>query len=222
MKKQLFIFSFVVAMASNVIAFDERTMFDETNEASKWTFIENKFITQPAAEKQLIWTHASAIATGLVIVGTGVTWFNLEKRDTPMGNAFTQGNVIAAIGTAATAIISTSGLDCYLAARAHRNAVTNFFNNYEENQFFVPAELEQAFDKIAESIEFAGLDAVLLHADDIVELIQFQVMRHFEKRYEKVLQATAVNALADAKTVTEILKNSIESVSKLGASAKKE
>jgi len=47
-------------------------------------------------------------------------------------------------------------------------------------------------------------------------------MRHFEKRYEKVLQATAVNALADAKTVTEILKNSIESVSKLGGSAKKE
>ncbi len=223
MKKQLCIFSFALAMVTNVIAFDELTMFDETNEASKWTFIENKFITQPAAEKQFIWTHVGAVATGLVIAGTGATWFSLKDEDRKVNlstNMFATGNVLAGVSCAATAILTTSGLDCYLAARANRNAVANFFNNYENNQFFVPEELQNAFDLIAEAIEFAGMNAVLENADDIVGLIQFQVMRHFEKRYEKVLQATAATALADAKTVTEIVKNSIESVSKLGGSSK--
>ena len=226
MKKQLFIFSFAVAMVTNVIAFNELTMFDETNEASKWTFIENKFITQPAAEKQFIWTHVGAAVTGLVIVGTFGTHLATSSKDLneqpKLDKMLTMGNILTGFGSAATAIGATSALDCYLSARANRNAVANFFNNYENNQFFVPEELQNAFDLIAEAIEFAGMDAVLVNADDIVGLIQFQVMRKFEKRYEKVLQATAVNALADAKTVTEIVKNSIESVSKLGGSAKKE
>ncbi len=112
MKKQLFIFSFAVAMVTNVIAFDELTMFDETNEASKWTFIENKFITQPAAEKQFIWTHVGAIATGLVIVGTGATWFSLKDEDRKANlstNMFATGNVLAGLGSAASSRKSAPG-----------------------------------------------------------------------------------------------------------------
>ena len=55
MKKQLFIFGFAVAMATNAMAFNERSMFDETNAESQWAFVENKFITAPAEYKKAVW-----------------------------------------------------------------------------------------------------------------------------------------------------------------------
>ncbi len=223
MKKQLFTFSLVLAMASNMIAFNELSMFDETSQESKWVLIEKKFITQPSTEKKLIWTHINSAATLLFAGGTLGTYAILSSeqcKNKLSEQIMDTGNILAGFGTAATFMSATSALDCYLSTRANRNTIASFFNNYDENRFFVPSELEEAFDLIAESIELFGQESILNEANEIVELIQFHVMRHFEKRYEKVLQITAVNAVADAKTVTEVLKNSIECVGKLGGSSK--
>lgn len=218
MKKQFFTFAFAVAMATNVIAFDERSMFDETNEASKWTYLENKFITQPAAQKAAIWAHIGSAAAGMVVLGSFSSLFALNEKqlEAKMFNEpFQTSNVLASTGTLSAAALLASYVECYLSARADRNAIESFFSNWEKNQFFVPAELEDAFDLIAQAIELEGQDAVLNNAHDIVEMIQFHVMRHFEKRYEKILQMTAYNSAKETKTVVDILKGSVETAGKL-------
>jgi hypothetical protein len=223
MKKQLFIFSFAVAMISNVIAFDERSMFDETNEESKWTFVENKFITKPAAEKAYIWKHLSAGAVAAVAIGAFVKLGYLndaDRNDDFSKKIFTTGNVLAGLSSLSAVTFTTSALECYLSARANRNAVADFFTNWDQNQFFVPAELQDAFDTIAETIELEGKEVVLKNADEVVSTVEFLVMRHFEKRYEKLLQITAVSALNDNKTATEIFKNIIGGTKDLGGSSK--
>ena len=62
MKKQFLLFSFMLAMVSNVIAarvaFNEHTVFNITNEDTKeaqkaqWSFVEKKFITDISTAKQ--------------------------------------------------------------------------------------------------------------------------------------------------------------------------
>ncbi len=219
MKKQLFIFGFAVAMATNAMAFNERSMFDETNEESKWIFVEKAFISAPSDYKKLAWTHVEAVVTGLIAVGAATTFgtlYHYNQLNDKIENPLSVGNVSGGAAVAATALYATSALECYLSNQANRNAVEDFFNNWEQNQYFVPAELQDAFDTIAYTIELEGKDVVLNNANAIVDTIQFIVMRHFEKRYEKLLQITAVNSLADTKTAGEILKNAVETTSKFG------
>ncbi|MDP3788329.1 MAG: hypothetical protein Q8Q60_03380 [Candidatus Chromulinivorax sp.] len=221
MKKQLFIFGFAVAMVTNAMAFDERSMFDETQEESKWTFVEKAFITAPAEYKKAVWAHVESAVTGLIAVTAATVcgslyFYNNDQFNNQLKDTLSIGNVSGGAALAATALSAKSSLECYLANQAHRNAVENFFNNWEQNQYFVPAELQDAFDAIAEMIDIESQDAVLNHANEIVNTIQFIVMRHFGDRYKAVLTATAVNSLVDTKTAGEILKNAIETAGKLG------
>lgn len=224
MKKQLFVFSFMIAMMSNVIAFDERSMFDETSEASKWTFVENKFITKIANEKSTTWAHIGAATTGTFAVGAAGTWLFLLNghRDSKLTDyMFSTGNVCAGAGTLAAGTWVIQALECYISARANHNAVEDFFANWDENQFFIPAELQNAFDTIAETIELEGKDAVLKNASEIVDMIQFHVMRHFEGRYKGMLDLKAYDGLnTDAKTISGIIKNVVATSKDLGGSSK--
>ncbi len=205
MKKQLYLFTFMMTLISSTYAFDERSFFNEADEVAKWQFIENTFITKIAADKKSIWTHFSSAAT-LALAGTaGYAWTQTPATETKIDLLKTN-TLLALVTAAATGLLTIQGLECYLSHEANRNAVAEFFGNWDENQFYIPTELEEAFDMISEMIELEGKDAISAHANEIVELIQFHVTRHFEKRYEKVLQGAASVSLADAKTATEIIK----------------
>lgn len=93
-------------------------------------------------------------------------------------------------------------------------AVADFFANWDENQSYCPKDIFEGFEIIAEMIENEGDEFIVNNADTIVDTIQFLIKRHFEKRYEKSLQVEAAFSLGDAKTITEIVKNSLENVGK--------
>lgn len=218
MKKQLYILSFMIAMISNnALAFNDLAFFDETDQTSKWTVLEKKFISDIAGSKETFWKHASALAVGLVATASSVKCFTVNEDPSKdiMRTLLEPKVAYGIVSGVALSLLTVQGFQCFLYSHANRNAVADFFNNWDENKFYVPTQLEEAFDIIAERIELEGLDAVLENADEIVETIQFLVMRNFEKRYEKVLQVTAYNGLADTKTVGEILKNAVETSSKL-------
>lgn len=218
MKKQLYIFSLMMVMINNVTAFNELTVFDETNEESNWMFIEKKFITDIHAEKKSFWTHLSTIIPAAAIAFSGYQYFQItndnENKDF-IQTLLKPQNIYSITSLAATSLLITQYLECKLSAQANRNAVENFFNNWDQNQFYIPEELEEAFDAIAETIELQGQEAVLEHADEIVDAIQFITTRKLSSRYSKSLEITACNALGNAKTIGEILKNAVETGSKL-------
>ena len=61
MKKQLLMFSFMVATISNAATFDTNTFFDATNQKSQWEKIEKSFITDVAEYTKSIWNAGSLI-----------------------------------------------------------------------------------------------------------------------------------------------------------------
>ena len=223
MKKQLCAFAFMITMASNAMAFNDRSLFDDTSEASKWTFVENKFVTKIAAEKSFMWAHIGAGVTALVAIMTGSQLLlnrnNLNDKFSD-GNVFTNGTVYGGATAFASGAFTISALDCYIAAQANRNAVTEFFSNWDKNKSFVPTELQAGFELIAEAMHAKGKQAVLKNADEIVEMIQFLVIRHFEGRYKNTLETKGRDALADTKTTSEVVKLFTETAKNLGGSSK--
>ena len=250
----------MMVMISNVSAFNERSVFDETNENSKWMFIEKKFITDIHAKKESIWTHLSTIAPAAAIAFSGYGYLQIpakKEADAPkvevsqptknttatntnsstestkeaestkevkavteiknidfIQSLLTPQNVYTILGLSATALLVVQYLECELSSRANRNAVEDFFNNWEENQFYVPAELKEAFDAIAEMIELQGQEAVLKKSDEIVNAIKYITTRQLS-RYSKSLEISACNTLGNVKTIGEIFKNAIETGGKL-------
>jgi hypothetical protein len=220
MKKQLQIFSFIFAIASfqtSNATVDTLSFYDEFQEKAQWELLEKTFITDIAQSKASTWNHISGAVLASMMVGSGYQYTQTSSTESSsiIKEMLQPKNVYGAATCAATAIFAVQTLQCYLSNQANRTAVANFFANYEENKYFVPAQLENAFDMIAERIELEGMDAVLVDANDIVDQVQGMIMRYFEKRYEKVLQGAAYNALADAKTTGEIIKNAVETGSKL-------
>lgn len=228
MKKQLLLLSFMFTMTtsqmqSNDTFFDELSFFDASNEKSQWEFMELSFITKPAEAKKFVWSHLSAIVPVSLAMFSAYQYANL-----PTDNAAQSKDVLKsirepqfmypALGMSATTILVCQYLNCYLSAQAHRNAVIEFFANWEDNQFYTPVEFLDAFEEIAEIIEFEGIDAV--NSDKIVNTIQGQVMRHFESRYKSVLEAKGINALSDTKTYTEIVKNIFDGAKNLEGKGK--
>lgn len=225
MKKQLFVFSFMIAMISNVIAFDERSMFDETSEASKWTFVENQFITKIASAKATFWAHAGAITTAAIalsgLANLSYLYATNSTNQKFTENPFAAGNVCGGVTALSAGVLAIQALECHISARTNRNAVESFFANWDQNQFFIPTELQDAFDLMAEVIELDGKEAILNNAGEIVELVQFHVMRHFEGRYKGMLDLKAYDGLnTDAKTAFGIIKGIVATSKDLGGSSK--
>ena len=215
MKKQLYIFTFAIAMMTTVNAFDQLTMFDETNEESKWAVIEKVFITDINEAKQSFWKHLSGVAVSTLIAGGAYQTYNANPEAKFMDSLQLSRNFYCLGTLAMGGLLATQTIQCHLSNQTNRNAVTKFFGNWDKNQFYTPAALKEAFDIIAETMELEGNEATLKNADEIIDTIQFIIMRHFEKRYEKVLQFTAATALSDTKTAGEILKNAVETTVKM-------
>ena len=241
-------------MASNVAAFNERSVFDETSEDSKWMFIEKKFITDIHAKKESIWTHLSTVIPASAIAFSGYGYLQIpaakeaeapknEKTTTDTNSSteqtekkkeveatvttdvkntdfiqtlLTPQNIYTILGLSATALLVVQYLECELSSRANRNAVEDFFNNWEENKLYVPAELKEAFDGIAEMIELQGQEAVLKKSDEIVNAIKYITTRQLS-RYSKSLEISACNTLGNTKTITDIVKNAADISSKFAA-----
>lgn len=221
MKKQLFTLGLLNLFAVNLMgsSFDEHTLFDSNNEKAQWEFLEKAFITNIHAEKQLIWNHISAAFVASLGLGSGYQLYNGTTSNSQLAKTdlFSPTSLYSAVLGSSVALLSIKGLACHLSNQANRNAVEAFFTNWDQNQFYTPEALQEAFDIIAETIELQGLDAVLASADDIVDTIQFVVMRHFDGRYKKALEFQAFNALNDSKTFSEIIKNTVATAKDLAA-----
>jgi len=59
-------------------------------------------------------------------------------------------------------------------------------------------------------MDINGDKAVLDHANEIVDIMQSMIMRHFEKRYETALKIQSVNHLSTTKSIIDILKAAID------------
>ena len=221
MKKQLYIFSFALAMMSSINAFNELTLFDEADQKSKWAFVEKKFITDIYKSKKIVWEYVSATALATTIGFAACKYAYIPAGNEDFINTLRQQkNVYSMLGLGSAAMFINQGFDAYLTTYANRNAVANFFGNWDKNQFYTPAELEDAFDIIAEMMELQGQEAVLENADDIVDTINFIVMRHFDARYKSVLDAKSRDALSDTKTITEAFKNLFDGAKNMGGTGK--
>ena len=55
-------------------------------------------------------------------------------------------------------------------------------------------------------------EALLSQATTIVENIQFVVTRHFDGRYKNILDAKGYDALAETKTISDVIKNTTDIV----------
>jgi hypothetical protein len=231
MKKQLLLFSFMLTIVccNNINATVDANMFyDETDEKAQWEVIEAAFITNPARAKQLCWRHIESIVPGIVCsIAAYKTLevydalpFTSEKvtKETKNFGIFEIGNpkiYSPLILVTSGAVLTYNYAQCYLEHQANRDAIQNFFANYDDNQYFVPASLQDAFDTIAERIELEGMDEVLVDANDYVDIINDIVMRHFESRYKSVLDAKGRSALTEAKTFTEVFRNFFDGVHKI-------
>ncbi|MBV8660682.1 MAG: hypothetical protein JO129_00875 [Candidatus Dependentiae bacterium] len=219
MKKQLCLFSFAFAMASNIIAtnlaFDEHTLFKQADEKAQWSFVEKKFITDIAASKQLTWTHVSNVIPAAVLIGTGIDF--MEQKDlTVKIDLLTKVNIYKISMLLASTLMATQFTECIISHRANRAAIQDFFSHWDQNKNYVPAELFEAFQLIADTMESEGEEVILKSANEIIDAIQFIVTRHFDARYKNILEIKAANALADVKTFGEIIKNTIETTGKFG------
>lgn len=214
MKKQFLLFSFAFAMVSNVtttLAFDEHTLFDTTNVTARWSFIEKKFITDISAAKQASWSYYAPVLPAILIATAASNLVVTEGKNllAPYNGGI--GGIVLG-----TTLITMPTLESRFSNKANQNAVVDFFSNWDQNQNYVPAELFETFQLIAETMESKGQKAIAKSANEIVEAVRFVVTRYFDKRYENVLKAKADTALADAKTFAEIIKNAVEAVTKLG------
>ena len=231
MKKQLFMFGMMFAIVNfntTNAEVDTLSFYDEMNEKAQWEFLEAKFITNIARAKKLSWKHIEAIVPA--IFGSIATYKTLEAYDSlpfvtstfnkesdPILGYKNPQVYYPIISITAGAILTYQYAQCYISNQANRDALENFFANYEDNQFLVPAELQDAFFMIAERIELEGMDAVLADANNYVDIITDIVMRHFESRYKSIFDAKGRDALSESKTIIENFKNVFDGASKFGS-----
>jgi len=204
----------------NTFEAQELNLFDTTSEQSKWLLIEKKFITDVYAAKQNSWKTLSSIIPTTFAVYSGYKFATIEnqnKEEDIIKNLLSMKNLYLVGGSIASLTILTQYLDSYLSSKANKDGIVDFFNNWDENKLFVPKELYPFLDMINRNIKINGQDFITKNADKIMHAIQFIITRHFESRYKKVLELEAHNSLAEAKTISEIIKNFVASAKDLKA-----
>ena len=193
---------------AQLVPYGQLTIFDVTNEQSKWAFIEKKFITDIHSNKQMTWSHVSALLPAAFATFAGYTY--MTQNDIPKYLAQKKENIFFLGGGALSALLVMGQyLEQYLTYQANRTAIQDFFEHWDQNQLYIPKELLPYFTILATKIEAQGQDAVLQDAKTIITDIKFMVTRHFESRYKKFLELDGYNSTAEAKTFSEILKNFI-------------
>jgi len=118
-------------------------------------------------------------------------------------------------GTIATTMCASKALNYYLNYHCNRQVVKNFLKNWDLNRSFTPREFHNMFDALANLIDINGDEAVLVHANEIVNIMQSIVMRHFEKRYETILTVQTFNHLGETKAMLDVIKTAIDTAKTL-------
>ncbi|MGZ6255264.1 MAG: hypothetical protein ACXWL5_04710 [Candidatus Chromulinivorax sp.] len=221
MKKQLYILGLILSLLSskNFTHFNELIFFNENDESSKWSWFENKFITEVENYKSKNWDKVASIIPATIIG----TYLGQRFDMITIDDEFSKLKPSSVLSVAAFVTSGLWALQSYkehIKVKAAEHVLKKFFSNWEQNQFFIPKELQDGFDIIAEQIAVHGSNKVLINAPKIVETLQAIIMRHFEKRYEKILQINATNALNDTKIFTEIIRNCIQTSTFLNSSKK--
>ncbi|MGZ6250665.1 MAG: hypothetical protein ACXWL2_01415 [Candidatus Chromulinivorax sp.] len=221
MKKQLYILVLLITVLSskNFTHFNELIFFNENDESSKWSWLEKQFITEVENYKSKNWDKVASIIPATIIGTCLYQYCNITPIDDEF-NKLKPSSVLPVVAVATSGLWALQSYKEHIKVKAAEHVLKKFFNNWEQNQFFIPKELQDGFDIIAEQIAVHGSNKVLINAPKIVETLQAIIMRHFEKRYEKILQINATNALNDTKIFTEIIRNSIQTSTFLNSSKK--
>ncbi|MBP6869707.1 hypothetical protein KBC04_02400 [Candidatus Babeliales bacterium] len=238
MKKHLYTLPLILA-ACNALAtdnFNNSAFFSTSDEkeTSKYQYIEKKFITDIAKAKENVWSNIFTAIPAALATSSAFALAHLNNTNTIDANTIdtntkskdnkpflksllNKQNIYITTFVISTAIIAGQIAQRQISKQAHYQAVADFFHNWDKNQNHTPEKLTAPFAMIAEQITLNGDDFITEHADEIVELIQFIITRHFDKRYEKLLQMNSYNALNDVKIFSDIFRSFLTGNKELAA-----
>ena len=223
MKKQMSVYALIAILTSQVYAFQElpqHQFFNQDDATSKMRYMERVWISQHAGFKNDMWKSITQYIPFLIGGYALYQSFTMKEND-KVTNYFktilNAENVYFTVGLGCASSIIIETLNNYINDKAARTTVHNFFENWEINKNHTPEVLLPMFSLIAAIIDVQGEDVILDQAQFIVDSVQFAVIRNFEKQYESYLKAQSYSNLTDTKTVTEIIKNSIEVIQKIKA-----
>lgn len=207
MKKYSYIFSFIIITMQTIFAFEEQSLFIN----QKYEFIEREFITHIAVEKNNFW--ANVLATIPVTLGIFAACNladgnekTLTKENIVLKNLLTHTHIYSFILLGCAGFSASTILNKYITNKAHYNAVKKFFSRWKKNKRYTPDLFLETFESIALEIEKKGDRFIAKNANKIVETIQFIITRHFHARYDNILKINAYNAIAETKSILEILQ----------------
>lgn len=219
MNKKLQLFTLFMVTMHSLTAFDNRKMFNTT---TQWDFLEKTFIVDAHTNKQEV---SECIQTYLPVLCCGAASYkyintpetcNAEKKDF-IKDLLNPKNLYLVSAVLSAGIACSQVIQYYMNHYVNRQVVADFLHNWSSNKTLTPAEFCDAFEALASIMDVNGDEAVLQHATEIVDIMQFMIMRHFDKRYEGVLKAQAINNIGDAKSILDLLKTSAEAAKGLGA-----
>ncbi len=214
------VLALIAAFTSQICAFQElpqHQFFNQDDATSKMRYMENIWISQHATLKNNMWKNVTQYIPFLIGGYSLYQSFTMDEQDR-VTNYFktilTAQNVYFTIGLGCASTMIIEGLNNYINTKAARTTVHDFFANWEINKNHTPEALLPMFSLIAAIIDVQGEEVILEQAQFIVSNVQFAVIRNFDKQYESYLKTQSYSNLADTKTVTEIIKNTIEVIQK--------
>lgn len=228
MKKQLYLIAFITTSLNNLMAFDTQHVFDANNRDSQYMFLEKMYITNVYTERNNIWTHLKTVVPAACALAAyanycGICSEQLAQElmtESPIKKPAVQPNfasaylVVAGICTATCAHqIAYSYIDFYI----YRNTVRDFIKNWKINKIYTPHEFHVFFNALAIKMETEGEQAVTSQAHEIVEIMQFMIMRYFAIRYQGAMTLQAMNTMNETKLMLEIVISSMNLSKTLGA-----
>jgi hypothetical protein len=220
MKTNMSIYALIAIFTSQICAFQElphHEFFNQNTTTTKMRYMESLWILEHAGLKNEMWKNITQYVP-LLIGGYAMYQSFTMTKDDKLTNYFktilNAENIYFGIGLGCASTVIIETLNNYINEKAARTTVHNFFANWEVNKNHTPEELLPIFSLIAEIIEVQGEEIILEQAQFILNNVQFVIIRNFEKQYESYLKSQSYNNLADTKTITEIIKNSIEVIQK--------
>lgn len=220
MNKKLQLLALLMVTMHGLTAFDGRKMFNDKEPESQWAFLERTFIVDAHAEKQEIWKNMQAYLPAACATIATYAYLNLtgdEATKDISKNALNSKNACLITAIVSAGICGTQIIQRYMNHTINRQIVTHFLQNWSTNRSLTPEQFHHTFDALAAIMDIHGDEVVLENSNEIVELMQFMIMRHFDKRYENVLKMQAVNNIGDAKTILDVISGSIGVAKNFGA-----
>ena|GEM_PF-2397436 len=220
MKHKMQILTLFILTMNSITAFDSRKMFNDKEPESQWAFLERTFIVNAHTEKQRVTNELQTYTPAICAVITSYLYMNLtgdEASKDISKNALNSKNACLITAIISSGIFGTQMLQRYMNHSVNRQIMTDFLHNWTTNRNLTPQQFHHTFDALSAIMDINGDEVVLDNATEIVNLIQFMIMRHFDKRYENVLKIQAANNIGDAKNILDVITGSIGIAKNFGA-----